>query len=158
MLFFEQKTAYEMRISDWSSDVCSSDLTARQKCRELLVVPPRFDVYRQVSRQIRAIFETHTPLVEPLSLDEAYLDVTENLKGYSSATEIAEDIWAEIFAQTGLTASAGISYNKFLAKLGSGYNKPNGQPVIRPGRGAELVAEFNVSRFHGIGQIGRAHV
>src|SRR3546814_20941377 len=86
-------------------------------------VRSRCYVYRQVSRKIRAIFETHTPLVEPLSLDEAYLDVTENLKGYSSATELAEDIRAEIFAQTGLTASAGISYNKFLAKLGSGDRK-----------------------------------
>src|SRR3546814_12852288 len=119
-------------------------ITSRQKCRELLVVPPRFDVYRQVSRQIRAIFETHTPLVEPLSLDEAYLDVTENLKGYSSATEIAEDIRAEIFAQTGLTASAGISYNKFLAKLGSGYNKPHGQSVIQIGRASyrERVCQY----------------
>lgn len=126
-------------------------MTAKQKCRELLIVPPRFDVYRQVSRQIRAIFESHTPLVEPLSLDEAYLDVTENLQGLSSATEIATAIRAEIFAQTGLTASAGVSYNKFLAKLGSGYQKPNGQTVIRPGRGAEIVADLDVSRFHGIG-------
>jgi DNA polymerase-4 len=126
-------------------------MTARQKCRELLIVPPRFDVYRQVSRQIRAIFESHTPLVEPLSLDEAYLDVTESLQGLSSATEIAQAIRAEIFEQTGLTASAGVSYNKFLAKLGSGYQKPNGQTLIRPGRGAEIVADLDVSRFHGIG-------
>jgi DNA polymerase-4 len=126
-------------------------MTAKQKCRELLIVPPRFDVYRQVSRQIRAIFESHTPLVEPLSLDEAYLDVTENLQGLESATEVAANIRAEIFRQTGLTASAGVSYNKFLAKLGSGYQKPNGQTVIRPGRGAEIVADLDVSRFHGIG-------
>src|SRR3546814_5132737 len=85
-------------------------ITARQKCRELLVVPPRFDVYRQVFSPIRVIFEMHTPLVEPLSLDEAYLDVTENLKGFSTASEIAEDIRDEIFAQTGITAAPGISY------------------------------------------------
>lgn len=126
-------------------------MTAKQKCRQILIVPPRFDVYRQVSRQIRAIFESHTPLVEPLSLDEAYLDVTENLQGIESATEVAANIRAEIFRQTGLTASAGVSYNKFLAKLGSGYQKPNGQTVIRPGRGAEIVADLEVNRFHGIG-------
>lgn len=124
---------------------------ARQKCPDLLIVPPRFDVYREVSRQIRAIFETHTPLVEPLSLDEAYLDVTENLQGLASATEVAEAIRADIFTTTGLTASAGVSYNKFLAKLGSGLQKPNGITIIRPGRGADLVADLEVGRFHGVG-------
>ena len=91
--------------------------TALRKCPELVFVPPRFDVYKAVSLQIRAIFAEHTPLIEPLSLDEAYLDVTENLQGIASATEIARRIRASIKAETALTASAGISYNKFLAKL-----------------------------------------
>src|SRR3954466_4483005 len=89
---------------------------ARRKCPELIFVPPRFDVYRAVSLQIREIFAEHTPLIEPLSLDEAYLDVSENLQGIASATEIAHRIRASIRAETGLTASAGVSYNKFLAK------------------------------------------
>src|SRR5471030_637675 len=94
-------------------------VTARRQCPELIFVPPRFDVYKEVSRQIRAIFAEYTPIIEPLSLDEAYLDVTENLAGIAIATEIAELIRAKIRAETGLTASAGISYNKFLAKLAS---------------------------------------
>src|SRR3546814_10042087 len=101
VFFFKQKTAYEIRISDCSSDVCSSDL----KCPALIFVPARFDVYRQVSRQIRAIFADYTPHIEPLSLDEAYLDVTENLKGIASATEIAQQMRERIRAETGLTAS-----------------------------------------------------
>src|SRR3954451_13496121 len=97
-------------------------VTARRKCPELIFVRPRFEVYRAVSLQIRAIFAEYTPLIEPLSLDEAYLDVTENLKGIGSATRIAEEIRARIRAETGLTASAGVSYNKFLAKLASDQN------------------------------------
>jgi DNA polymerase-4 len=126
-------------------------VTAARLCPELVFVPPRFDVYRSVSAQIREIFLRYTDLVEPLSLDEAYLDVTEPKTDCGSATAIAEAIRAEIFATTGLTASAGISGNKFLAKLGSGMNKPNGMTVIRPDRGAEFVAELDVGRFHGIG-------
>ena len=97
-----------------------------------------------MSRQIRAIFADYTPLVEPLSLDEAYLDVTENLKGMSSATEIAEEIRARILAETGLTASAGVSYNKFLAKMASDQRKPNGLFVITPGMGPTFVAALPV--------------
>jgi DNA polymerase-4 len=88
--------------------------TALRKCPALVFVPPRFAVYKEVSRQIRAVFAEYTPLIEPVSLDEAYLDVTHNLKGLDSATQIAREIRAKILAETGLTASAGISYNKFL--------------------------------------------
>src|SRR5690606_21525712 len=105
---------------------------------------PRFDVYRDVSRQIRAIFLDYTPHVEPLSLDEAYLDVTEDLKGIGSATRIAALIRQRIRAETGLTASAGVSYNKFLAKLASDQNKPDGLCVVRPGQGAAFVAALPV--------------
>src|SRR5450432_846201 len=100
-------------------------VTARRKCPELIFVKPRFDIYRAVSQQIRAIFAEYTPLVEPLSLDEAYLDVTENLQAIATATEIAEQVRARIRVATGLTASAGISYNKFLAKMASGQRKPD---------------------------------
>jgi DNA polymerase-4 len=126
-------------------------VTARRKCPELIFVRPRFEVYRATSQQIRAIFAEYTPLIEPLSLDEAYLDVTENLKGMSSASRIAEEIRARIRAETGLTASAGVSYNKFLAKLASDQNKPDGLFVIRPGQGEAFVAALPVGRFHGVG-------
>ncbi len=126
-------------------------VTARRKCPELIFVPPRFDTYRAVSMQIRAIFARYTPLIEPLSLDEAYLDVTENLPGLASATEIARRIREEIRAATGLTASAGVSYNKFLAKLASDANKPDGLFVITPRMGPAFVETLPVGRFHGIG-------
>lgn len=126
-------------------------VTALRKCPELIFVPPRFDVYKQVSRQIREIFLYYTPLVEPLSLDEAYLDVTANARGLPSATDTAAEIRARILAATGLTASAGISYNKFLAKLASDENKPNGQCVIPPSAGEAFVAGLPVKRFHGVG-------
>ena len=99
-------------------------ITALRQCPALIFVKPRFDVYKEISRQIRAIFAEYTPFIEPLSLDEAYLDVTSNLKQIASATQIAEDIRAAIHDRTGLTASAGVSYNKFLAKLASDYRKP----------------------------------
>lgn len=124
---------------------------ARRLCPDLIFVPHRFEVYRHVSRQIRAIFETYTPLVQPLSLDEAYLDVTDNLKGIASATQIAEDIRALIRAETGLTASAGVSYNKFLAKIASDINKPDGLCVIKPAQGPDFVAALPVRKFHGVG-------
>jgi len=114
-------------------------------------VKPRFDVYKAVSLQIREIFAEHTPLIEPLSLDEAYLDVTENIQGIASATEIATLIRAKIKAVTGLNASAGISYNKFLAKLASDHRKPNGQFVITPKLGPSFVETLPVGKFHGIG-------
>jgi DNA polymerase-4 len=126
-------------------------VTAKRKCPDLIFVRHRFDVYRAVSQQIRAIFADYTPLIEPLSLDEAYLDVTENLKGIDSATQIAEDIRARIKAETQLTASAGVSYNKFLAKLASDQNKPDGLFVITPKMGPGFVEELAVGRFHGIG-------
>ena len=126
-------------------------VTAKRRCPGLIFVKPRFDAYRIVSNQIRAIFLDYTPHVEPLSLDEAYLDVTEDLKGIGIATVIAEEIRARIRAETGLTASAGVSYNKFLAKLASDQNKPDGLCVITPGRGAAFVEALPVSRFHGVG-------
>ena len=126
-------------------------VTARRRCPELIFVKPRFDAYRAVSQQIRAIFLDYTPHVEPLSLDEAYLDVSEDLKGIGIATRIAEEIRARIFAETGLTASAGVSYNKFLAKLASDQNKPNGLCVVTPARGPAFVETLPVARFHGVG-------
>jgi DNA polymerase-4 len=126
-------------------------VTARRRCPDLIFVRPRFDAYREVSHRIRAIFHDYTPHVEPLSLDEAYLDVTEDLKGIGIATAIAEEIRARIRAETGLTASAGVSYNKFLAKLASDQNKPDGLCVITPAKGEAFVAVLPVRRFHGIG-------
>ena len=105
---------------------------ALEKCPQLIVVKPRFQRYKEISQQIRTIFYEYTDLVEPLSLDEAYLDVTENKKGIASANDIAREIRQRIFEETGLTASAGISVNKFLAKVASDYNKPNGQKTIHP--------------------------
>ena len=126
-------------------------ITAMRRCPALIFVKPRFDVYKEVSLQIRAIFAEYTPIIEPLSLDEAYLDVTENLKGIASATDIAEQIRGKIRAETGLTASAGVSYNKFLAKLASDHRKPDGLFVITPKMGADFVETLEVGRFHGIG-------
>src|SRR3954463_3747934 len=125
--------------------------TALRLCPDLVFVPPRFEVYRAISREIRGIFAEYTPLVEPLSLDEAYFDVTENLKGIPTAVRVATEIRARIQEQTRLTASAGISYNKFLAKLASDQRKPNGQFVITPEMGASFVEALAVSRFHGVG-------
>ena len=129
-------------------------VTARRLCPDLIFRPPRFAVYTEVSRQIRDIFLDYTPHVEPLSLDEAFLDVTEDLKGIGSAVRIAELIRARIKAETGLTASAGVSYNKFLAKLASDQNKPDGLCVIRPGEGAQFAQSLPVRRFFGIGPRG----
>jgi DNA polymerase-4 len=125
--------------------------TAMRKCAELIFVPPRFDVYRTVSQQIREIFLDYTPLVEPLSLDEAYLDVTENRRGIPTAYATAKEIRKRIFETTNLTASAGVSYNKFLAKLASDQRKPNGQFAILPEEGPGFVEKLPVGKFHGIG-------
>ena len=122
--------------------------TAQRQCPELVFVLPRFVVYKEVSRQIRAIMAEYTALIEPVALDEAYLDVTDNLRHVASATQVAREIRANIWEQTQLTASAGISYNKFLAKLASDFRKPNGQFVVRPGQGAALVAGLAVGQFH----------
>jgi DNA polymerase-4 len=124
---------------------------AQRKCPDLLFVKPRFDVYKAVSLQIRSIFAEYTPIIEPLSLDEAYLDVTENLKGIASATWIAEEIRARIRTGTDLTASAGVSYNKFLAKLASDYRKPDGLFVITPEMGPAFVEALPVRKFYGVG-------
>lgn len=126
-------------------------ITAKRKCPDLIFVPPRFEVYREVSQQIREIFAEYTPLIEPLSLDEAYLDVTENLKGMEIATEIAEEIRVKIKAATSLTASAGVSYNKFLAKMASDQRKPDGLFVITPKNGPGFVEALPVKKFHGVG-------
>jgi DNA polymerase-4 len=131
-------------------------VTAKRRCPELLFVKPRFDVYRAVSQQVRAIFADYTDLIEPLSLDEAYLDVTEDRRGLGSAKAIAEEIRARIKAETGLTASAGVSYCKFIAKLASDQNKPDGICVIPPHKGAAFVAALPVKRFHGVGPVTAA--
>jgi DNA polymerase-4 len=126
-------------------------ITAKRQCPDLIFVKPRFDAYKAVSLQIREIFAEHTPLIEPMSLDEAYLDVTENLQGIATATEIAERIRTRIRAETSLTASAGVSYNKFLAKLASDHRKPDGLFVITPKMGPAFVENLPVGKFHGIG-------
>lgn len=129
-------------------------ITAKRLCPDLIFVKHRFDIYKEISGQIRAIFRDYTPHVEPLSLDEAYLDVTADLKGIGSATLIAEEIRRRIREETRLTASAGVSYNKFLAKLASDQNKPDGICVIRPGHGAAFVQSLPIRRFHGVGPKG----
>lgn len=129
-------------------------VTAKRLCPDLIFCHSHFDTYREVSQQIREIFRYFTPHVEPLSLDEAYLDVSDDLRGIGSATRIAQLIRARIREKTQLTASAGVSYNKFLAKLASDQNKPDGICVIRPGEGAQFVAALPVRRFHGIGPKG----
>lgn len=126
---------------------------ALEKCPHLIVVKPRFHRYKEISQQIRNIFYEYTDLVEPLSLDEAYLDVTENKKGIESANDIAREIRQKIFEKTGLTASAGISVNKFLAKVASDYNKPNGQKTIHPSQILKFMEDLPIEKFHGIGKV-----
>lgn len=126
---------------------------AKRLCPDLIFVTPRFDVYRAVSQQIHAVFRRFTDIIQPLSLDEAYLDVTRNKPGIVSATYIAEEIRRMIYEETGLTASAGVSYNKLLAKLASDQNKPDGLCVITPQQGADFIAAMPVSRIHGIGPV-----
>jgi DNA polymerase-4 len=137
--------SYEARTFGVRSAMAS--VTARRRCPDLIFVKPRFEVYTAISREIRAIFADYTPLIEPLSLDEAYLDVT----GVASATNIAKEIRARIKAEIGLTASAGVSYNKFIAKLASDQNKPDGLCVIPPAKGPAFVESLPVKRFHGVG-------
>jgi DNA polymerase IV len=148
--------SYEARRFGVRSAMASSK--ARRLCPDLIFVPHRFDVYREVSGQIRTIFRKYTPLVQPLSLDEAYLDVTDNLIGEPSATQIAHDIRREIKQVTGLTASAGVSYNKFLAKIASDVNKPDGICVIKPAQGEGFVAGLEVRKFHGVGPVTAARM
>jgi DNA polymerase-4 len=125
--------SYEARAFGVHSAMPS--VTAKRKCPDLIFVKPRFDAYKAISLQIREIFAEYTLIIEPLSLDEAYLDITENLKGISSATQLAEEIRARIRTETELTASAGVSYNKFLAKLASDHREPDGLFVITPKMG-----------------------
>jgi DNA polymerase IV len=141
--------SYEARKFSVRSAMASS--TARRKCPELVFVKPRFDVYREVSLQIREIFADYTSLVEPLSLDEAYLDVTEICRTFPRPPRSPKQIRARIFEQTKLTASAGVSYCKFLAKLASDYRKPDGLFVITPRMGPAFVEALPVGRIHGIG-------
>jgi DNA polymerase-4 len=127
--------------------------TALRKCPDLIFVKPRFSRYKEISNQIYNIFVEYTDLVEPLSLDEAYLDVTYAKKGKPSATLIAKEIKARIFEETKLTASAGVSYNKFLAKVASDVNKPNGIFVVTPDKAQEFIDNLEVRRFFGIGKV-----
>lgn len=130
-----------------------SSVIAKRNCPDLIFVKPRFERYREISNQIRAIFLEYTDLVEPLSLDEAYLDVTENKKGNPSATLIAREIRQKIKDKTGLNASAGISANKFIAKIASDINKPNGQKTINPEDILEFLEKLQVRKFHGVGKV-----
>ncbi len=142
--------SYEARKFGIHSAMSSS--RAYKLCPQAVVVSPRFEAYREASNIIRSIFLQYTDLVEPLSLDEAYLDVSESTLFEGSATLIAKDIKQKIFQQTNLTASAGVSYNKFLAKVASDMNKPDGITVIRPEQGAQFVAELPVGKFYGVGK------
>jgi DNA polymerase-4 len=146
--------SYEARTFGVRSAMPS--VTARRRCPELVFVKPRFDVYKAVSAQIREIFADYTDLIEPLSLDEAYLDVSQDRRGLGTARAIAEEIRARIKSETGLTASAGVSYCKFIAKLASDQNKPDGLCVIPPGKGPAFVATLPVRRFHGVGPVTAA--
>lgn len=141
--------SYEARTFGVRSAMPS--VTARRRCPELVFVKPRFDVYREVSQKVREIFARYTTLIEPLSLDEAYLDVSEDLAGIGSATYTAERIRREIRDELALTASAGVSYNKFLAKIASDQNKPDGICVVRPAEGPAFVATLPARRFFGVG-------
>ncbi|NDW10098.1 DNA polymerase IV [Dysgonomonas sp. 520] len=143
--------SYEARQFGVHSAMASK--TAKRKCPQLIFVPARFDVYREVSRQIRDIFLEYTDLVEPLSLDEAFLDVTDNHKGIASATQIAQEIKKRIKEETGLTASAGVSFNKFLAKIASDYNKPDGLFIIKPKVAEQFVESLPIERFFGVGKV-----
>lgn len=131
-------------------------VVAIRKCPHLIFVSPHFDVYRSVSEQVREIFFEYTDQVEPLSLDEAFLDVTINKKGMHSATHIAKEIKQKIFEETGLTASAGVSYNKFLAKIASDYKKPNGIYVITPQKGVGFIEQLTINKFFGVGRVTAA--
>ncbi|WP_417885425.1 DNA polymerase IV [Zunongwangia sp.] len=130
-----------------------SSVIATRNCPHLIFVKPRFERYREISKRIRSIFLEYTDLVEPLSLDEAYLDVTENKKGLPSATLIAKEIREKIKAKTGLNASAGISINKFIAKVASDYNKPNGQKTVSPEEVESFLEDLEIRKFHGVGKV-----
>jgi DNA polymerase IV len=130
-----------------------SGVQAKRNCPELIFVRPRFDRYKDISNKIRKIFLEYTDLVEPLSLDEAYLDVTQNKKGNPSASLIAQEIRKRIFEEVGLNASAGISVNKFVAKIASDYNKPNGQKTVNPDEVESFLENLEIKKFYGIGKV-----
>ncbi|MBP6558588.1 MAG: DNA polymerase IV [Flavobacterium sp.] len=130
-----------------------SGIQAKRNCPDLIFVRPRFDRYKEISKQIRKIFHEYTDLVEPLSLDEAYLDVTQNKKGNPSASLIAQEIRKRILEEVGLTASAGISVNKFVAKIASDYNKPNGQKTVNPEEVESFLENLDIKKFYGIGKV-----
>lgn len=130
-----------------------SGVLAKKNCPELIFVKPRFDRYKEISKKIHAIFFDYTDLVEPLSLDEAYLDVTQNKKGNPSATLIAQEIRMRIYNEVGLTASAGISVNKFVAKIASDYNKPNGQKTVNLDEVIPFLEELPIRKFYGVGKV-----
>lgn len=143
--------SYEARAFGVHSAMPS--VTAQRKCPELIFVPPRFDVYKSVSADIRAVFARYTDLIEPLSLDEAYLDVTSNKQGLPTATEVALAIKRDIKQSTGLTASAGVSINKFLAKVASDVDKPDGLFVVQPQRAQQFIDQLAIEKFFGIGKV-----
>jgi DNA polymerase-4 len=130
-----------------------SGVLAKKNCPELIFVSPRFDRYKEISKKIHKIFLDYTDLVEPLSLDEAYLDVTNNKKGNPSASLLAQEIRARIFNEVGLTASAGISVNKFVAKIASDYNKPNGQKTVNPDEVVSFLEQLPIQKFYGVGKV-----
>ena len=130
-----------------------SGALARRKCPHLVFVKPRFERYTEISKKIRSIFYEYTDKVEPLSLDEAYLDVTVNKKGNPSATLVAKEIRQRILEETGLTASAGISINKFIAKVASDYNKPNGQKTVNPDEVLQFLEDLPIGKFYGVGKV-----
>ncbi len=143
--------SYEARVFGVRSAMPGA--RARRLCPGLIFVKPRFEVYRAVSAQVREIFARFTDIIQPLSLDEAYLDVTANKPGIASATHVAEEIRRMIREETGLTASAGVSYNKLIAKLASDQNKPDGVCVVRPQEGEAFIARMPVRRIHGVGPV-----
>ena len=130
-----------------------SSVLAKKYCPDLIFVRPRFDRYKEISKQIQSIFHEYTDLVEPLSLDEAYLDVTHNKKGNPSATLLANEIRARILSEVGLTASAGISVNKFIAKVASDYNKPNGQKTVSGDEIVPFLENLPIQKFYGVGKV-----
>ena len=143
--------SYEARKYGVKSAMASS--LAYQKCPQLIFIKPRFEAYKEASKQIREVFEEYTHLVEPLALDEAYLDVTENNFDIEFAMDVATQIKEKIKAKTGLTASAGISYNKFLAKIASDYNKPDGFYVITPSMAEGFIEKLPIEKFFGVGKV-----
>lgn len=143
--------SYEARAFGVRSALPS--VIAQQRCPQLIFMPPRFERYKELSKVIRGIFSKHTDLIEPLSLDEAYLDISQNKLGIDSALDVAEQIRKEIFETTGLTASAGVSFNKFLAKTASDMDKPDGLTHIHSGNFKEILAQLPVRKFFGVGKV-----